>query len=103
MRVSFTVALSFTLTDIDVWVRLIGPSILVCAFRGTTRSPRGNRRSRGCRYFRGWRLQFANRVPRVRDRAAGAWYGKARADCSPPTAWRVRGHGRATFPEERSR
>src|SRR3981081_2882974 len=94
MRVSFTVTVEgwFTLTDIDVWVRLIGPSILVCAFRGTIRSPRGNRRSRGCRHFRGWRLQFANRVPRVRDPSAGAWYGKARADCSPPTARRSEEH-----------
>src|ERR1035437_8137775 len=100
MRVSFTVAARLALTDIDVWGWFTGPSTLVSAFRGTTRSLRGNRRSRGCRHFRGWRLQFANRVPHVHDRSAGAWYRKARAGCSPPTAPRVRGHGRVTFPEE---
>src|ERR1035441_100110 len=101
MRVSFTVAVLFRFTDIDVCGRLIGPSTLVFAFRGMTRSPRENRRSRGYRHFRGWRLQFAHRVPNVPDRSAGAWYRKARADCSPPTARRVRGHGRAAVPAER--
>src|ERR1035437_8489687 len=103
MRVSFTVAVLFRFIDIDVYVRLTGPSTLVCVFRGMTRSPRENRRSRGCRHSRGWRLQFANRVRLARDRSAGAWYREARADCSPPIARPVRGHGQATFPEERFR
>src|ERR1039458_9454786 len=103
MRVSFTVAVLFRFTDIDVYGRLIGPSTLVFVFRGMTRSPRENRRSRGCRHSRGWRLQFANRVPHARARLTAAWYRKARGVCSPPIARQVRGRGPATFPEERFR
>src|SRR5258708_7847833 len=103
MRVSFTAGARFSLKETEELERLIGPSTLACAFPETTRYLRENRRSRGCPHFHGRRLRFAYRVPRVRGRSAGAWYLRARVDCSQPTARPVRGREAAIFQQEQFR